>query len=46
MRWQIGRRSNNIEDRRGVGVSRGAVGGGLGMIVFAVIAMLLGVKTV
>lgn len=43
MRWQIGRRSNNIEDRRGVGVSRGAVGGGLGMIVFAVIAMLLGV---
>jgi len=43
MRWQIGRRSNNVEDRRGVGVSRGAVGGGLGMIVFAVIAMLLGV---
>jgi hypothetical protein len=43
MRWQIGRKSNNVEDRRGVGVSRGAVGGGLGMIVFAVIAMLLGV---
>lgn len=42
MRWQFGRRSNNVEDRRGV-ATRGAVGGGLGMIVLALIAMFLGV---
>lgn len=43
MRWQFGRRSNNVEDRRGMGVSRGVVGGGLGTIVLALIAMFLGV---
>ncbi|MGH7347726.1 MAG: KPN_02809 family neutral zinc metallopeptidase, partial [Candidatus Rokuibacteriota bacterium] len=31
MRWQMGRRSDNVEDRRGMPVGRGAaVGGGLG----------------
>ncbi|MEO1523520.1 MAG: neutral zinc metallopeptidase [Cyanobacteria bacterium J06633_2] len=43
MRWKMGRRSRNIEDRRG---SRGgrtvAAGGGLGVIVIALIVMLLG----
>ncbi len=43
MRWQLGRRSENVEDRRGMGVSRGAVGGGLGAIVLALIAMALGI---
>ncbi len=43
MRWQGGRRSSNIEDRRGSGMGRPlAVGGGLGGIVVAIIVMLLG----
>ena len=33
MRWQMGRRSDNVEDRRGIGVGGVAVGGGLGTIV-------------
>jgi uncharacterized protein len=40
MRWQLGRRSTNVEDRRGV--SAPVVGGGLGAIVLAVIVALLG----
>jgi predicted metalloprotease len=42
MRWQGGRESENVEDRRGVG--RGAImaGGGLGTLVLVVIVMLLG----
>jgi predicted metalloprotease len=58
MRWQLGRRSQNIEDRRGGGIrggfripgglrmSRGARRGGLGgigLIIFVLIAMFLGV---
>ncbi len=43
MRWQLGRRSENVEDRRGMRVSRGAAGGGLGVIVLALIAMALGI---
>src|SRR3990172_4937605 len=46
MRWRQGRRSENIEDRRGLPVPGGAVGvgvGGLGLVVVVVIAMLLGV---
>ncbi len=43
MRWQGGRRSSNIEDRRGSGVGRPlAVGGGIGTVVVALIVMLLG----
>lgn len=59
MRWQLGRRSRNIEDRRGarggVGLPRGrarpmgrgakrGLGGGLGVIIIALIAMLFGVN--
>jgi predicted metalloprotease len=36
-------RSSNIEDRRGMSVGRGAVGGGIGIVVIALIAMFLGV---
>jgi predicted metalloprotease len=46
MRWREGRRSDNIEDRRGGTVPRGVrVGGmgGLGILVLALVAMFLGV---
>lgn len=40
MRWELGRRSSNVEDRRGI--SAPVVGGGIGTIVLAVIVTLLG----
>jgi len=44
MRWKSGRRSGNVEDRRGVRVTRrGAAGGGVGIIVLALVAMYFGV---
>ena len=49
MRWQMGRRSENVEDRRGMGgggLGRGVqVGGlgGLGIVAVALIAMFLGI---
>ena len=44
MRWQMGRQSDNIEDRRGMPVGRGAaVGGGLGTLVLVVLALWFGV---
>ena len=43
MRWRTGRRSSNVEDRRGVRLGgRRAAGGGLGLIVIIIIAVLLG----
>jgi predicted metalloprotease len=44
MRWEHGRRSDNIEDRRGLRVSgKGLAGGGIGIIAIALIAMFFGV---
>lgn len=43
MRWEGGRESSNVEDRRGMSVGRGVIGGGIGTVVIAVIAMFLGV---
>jgi hypothetical protein len=43
MRWESGRRSDNIEDRRGMPVGRGIAGGGIGLLVIALIAMFFGV---
>ncbi len=43
MRWKDGRRSGNIEDRRGMRVSRGKLGGGIGTIVLVLVAMYFGV---
>ncbi len=46
MRWRSGRRSRNIEDRRGVRTTRRAgvlKGGGLGAIIIALVAMYFGV---
>src|SRR5881394_1997750 len=40
MRWQDERRSGNVEDRRGISVRGGAIGGGA--IIVALIAALLG----
>lgn len=42
MRWQMGRRSNNVEDRRGAGGGGGVVVGGIGTLILALIAMALG----
>ena len=41
MRWEFGRRSSNVEDRRG-GISAPMVGGGLGTIALALLVALLG----
>jgi len=44
MRWERGRRSENIEDKRGMRVGgRGLAGGGIGAIVLALVAMYFGV---
>ena len=43
MRWRTGRRSRNIEDRRRMRIPRKAAGGGIGIIVVALIAMYFGV---
>jgi len=43
MRWSSGRRSSNIEDRRGMRVSRKAAGGGIGIVVVVLIAMYFGI---
>ena len=44
MRWEGGRESSNVEDRRGMGMGGiGIAGGGIGVVVLAIVAMLLGV---
>lgn len=43
MRWSGGRRSDNVEDRRGMSVGRKAVGGGIGTIILALVAMYFGI---
>ncbi|MGB4548089.1 MAG: neutral zinc metallopeptidase [Syntrophales bacterium] len=43
MRWRDGRRSDNVEDRRGMTVSRGFVGGGIGTILLVLVALYFGV---
>lgn len=44
MLWKDGRRSSNVDDRRGVRVSRGGVlGGGIGTILLVLVALYFGV---
>ena len=42
MRWQEGRRSENVEDRRGMTPARLAIGGGIGTLLLALAAIFLG----
>jgi len=43
MRWELGRRSENVEDRRGIGAGAGVTLGGGAMLLIAVAATLMGV---
>lgn len=42
MRWQDLKRSGNVEDRRGLRVPGGPIGGGIGVLVVIVIALITG----
>lgn len=42
MRWEFGRRSQNVEDRRGSRVSGPVVGGGIGTLLLALVVAFLG----
>jgi uncharacterized protein len=42
MRWELGRRSENVEDRRGSGVSAPIVGGGIGAVILSLLVAFLG----
>lgn len=43
MRLEDQERSSNVEDRRGMSVGRGVAGGGIGIVVIALVAMFFGV---
>jgi hypothetical protein len=43
MRWQDGRRSENVEDRRGIHVSRRVAGGGIGTLLLVLVALYFGI---
>lgn len=43
MRWKDGRRSGNVEDRRGVKLSGKAKGGGIGILILALVGMYFGI---
>jgi len=43
MRWEDGRRSENVEDRRGIHVSRRVAGGGIGTLLLVLVAMYFGI---
>jgi len=43
MRWKDGRRSGNIEDRRKVRISGKAKGGGLGILILALVGIYFGI---
>ena len=43
MRWKNQDRSDNVEDRRGMPVSRGMVGGGIGTVILVIVALYFGI---
>jgi len=43
MRWLDSRRSGNVEDRRGIQMGRGKIGGGIGTIILVLVALYFGV---
>ncbi len=43
MRWEDEEKSGNVEDRRGMPVSRGVVGGGIGTVILVLVALYFGI---
>jgi uncharacterized protein len=43
MRWESGRRSSNVDDRRGRRITRSAKGGGIGIILLALVGIYFGI---
>ena len=43
MRWKDGRKSSNVEDRRSQRVSKGIKGGGIGILLLALVGMYFGI---
>jgi uncharacterized protein len=43
MRWESGRQSENVEDRRGVKMSRRVAGGGIGTVLLVLVALYFGI---
>ena len=43
MRWQDGRRSTNVEDQRGAGMPARVKGGGIGILLLALVGMYFGI---
>jgi predicted metalloprotease len=43
MKWRGRRQSGNIEDRRGMRVGRGVIGGGIGTVALVLLALYLGI---
>lgn len=43
MRWQDGRRSTNVEDQRGSGIPMRVKGGGIGILLLALVGMYFGI---
>lgn len=45
MRWTTGRRGTHVEDRRGIRISRGIAGGGIGTILLVIVTLCLGLES-
>ena len=43
MRWKDQDRSDNVEDRRGMPVSKGMMGGGIGTVILVIVALYFGI---
>lgn len=43
MRWEMGRKSSNVEDNRGGRMPRGVKGGGIGILLLALVGMYFGI---
>jgi len=43
MRWKLGRRSTNVEDRRGIRLTKGAKIGGIGTLILVLVGLYFGI---